>query len=108
METTNNNGFTKVLVTFNRKDYEFFIKDEDVRNNEEWNADDRHGFKFYSVLMYRENGERVIGLWKHGRTGQKLHEHPIVYNTKDNEIEEVREYHSGCLRNREKYLVKIL
>lgn len=107
MEATKNNGFTKVLFTFNSKDYEFFIKDEDVRHNEERNANDPY-FKVHNVVLYRENGERVIGLWRHGRTGQKMHEHPIVYNTKSNDIETIRDYHNGMMRNTQRYLLKIL
>ena len=74
------------------------------------NNDPSQKLFFYDYIMaaYDENGNRVMGIWKHGRTGAKRYTEAVTIDVRNNSIVEAREYHYGLIRPTLEYLCKVI
>ena len=59
------------------------------------------------VSLYNADGSYVMGNWRHGRYGTKIHEEMVSYWIKSNRIAEVTSYASGQIKDQHKYLLGI-
>lgn len=90
----------EVIAEFKDKDYTFYVPVEDIRSFES-----NHDYR--TARLYHEDGTRVMGTWRHGRTGEKKHIEPVCYNLEGKYIIAVADYNSGFIRNNHKYLLRI-
>lgn len=56
---------------------------------------------------YREDGTKVMGIWKHGQYGNTRHEEPLLVDWKTGHIIYMADYHDGNIRDSKKFLVGI-
>lgn len=90
----------EVITDFKDKDYTFYIPVEDIKEFESNPV-------FHTARLYNADGTRVMGTWRHGLTGEKMHVEPVCYNLEGKYIIAVADYNYGFIRNNHKYLLKI-
>lgn len=83
----------KIHFTFGGKDYEGWVL-----------KDGGNG----SGNIYRENGEKIMGVWKHGYTGMKLYEQPLIWDFAENQLRLISCYHGGSIRDDRRFLKAII
>lgn len=64
--------------------------------------------KDHTVSLYDADGKVVMGSWRHGRYGSKVHTEPLEYWQKSNRLCEVSSYASGQIKDQHKYLLGVL
>lgn len=95
----------EVFTEFKGKDYTFYVPVAEIKKYEEADYDDRYFFRI--VRLYHADGERVMGVWQHGRQGQKRYTEPVLYDLKSAQVISVADYMYGQFKDNNKYLLKI-
>lgn len=91
----------EIITEFKGKEYTFYTPVDEIKDFERNPA-------FFTAILYNVDGARVMGSWRHGRTGEKRHIEPVCYNLAGKHIIDVADYNYGMIRNNHKYLLKII
>ena len=95
----------EIFTEFNGKDYAFYVPVAEIKEYEEADYYDRDSCR--NVRIYHANGDRVMGVWQHGRYGSKRHIEPVLYDLRTAEVISVTDYMWGNFKDNNKYLLKI-